>query len=76
VAAGPNCRRATTSRGSGEPDSVVVLGGMHRFAIVRAVRCTHVPCLALDVDEAQDRLCLGMRACGIHQDVGAWGHAS
>jgi len=73
VAAGPNCRRATTSCGPGEPDAVVVLGSMHRVAIARALGCTHVPCLALDLDEAQDRLCSSMRACGIHQDIGAWG---
>jgi ParB-like chromosome segregation protein Spo0J len=37
-----------------EPDAVVVLGGMHRVAIARALGCTHVPCLAIDLDEAQD----------------------
>lgn len=37
-----------------EPDAVVVLDGTHRVAVARAAAFTHVPCLALDLDEARD----------------------
>lgn len=36
-----------------EPDAVVVLDGKHRVTIARAA-FTHVPCVALDEDEAKD----------------------
>ncbi|MGB6452252.1 MAG: hypothetical protein WBE92_15990 [Steroidobacteraceae bacterium] len=35
------------------PEAVVVLNGMHRVAVARAVGFTHVPCLAVDLDEAR-----------------------
>ena len=37
-----------------ELDALVVLDGMHRVAVARALGFTHLPCLAVDEDEARD----------------------
>jgi hypothetical protein len=37
-----------------EPDAVVVLNGMHRVAIARVAGFSHIPCLAVSLDEARD----------------------